>query len=153
MANLKQEQVDRNYQAFQELLPALVASQAGKLALMRDAKIVEFFDTARDAQVAGVPSPLGHGSVGYLHFTARRECSWDCADRQAADGFSRGCCSEEPVPGAPPCSLWLRCALRQKRASDGVRCGPKYAFPIIGRDTICKGALTMSFDGHFTFSL
>jgi len=53
MPNLKQEQVDRNFQAFQELLPALVASQAGKFALMRDAKIVEFFDTARDAQVAG----------------------------------------------------------------------------------------------------
>ena len=53
MPNLKQEQVDRNYEAFQELLPGLVASHAGKFALMRDGKIVEFFDTARDAQVAG----------------------------------------------------------------------------------------------------
>jgi hypothetical protein len=53
MSILKQEQVDRNYQAFQALLPDLVASQAGKFALMRDDKIIEFFDTARDAQVAG----------------------------------------------------------------------------------------------------
>jgi hypothetical protein len=47
------EQVERNYRAFAEKLPNLVASHQGKFALMRDGEIVEFFDTARDAFVAG----------------------------------------------------------------------------------------------------
>ena len=34
-------------------LPKLVGTQAGRFALMRDEKIVEFFDTASDAYVAG----------------------------------------------------------------------------------------------------
>jgi hypothetical protein len=47
------EQVDRNYRAFAEKLPGLLASHQGKFALMRNGEIVEFFDTARDAYVAG----------------------------------------------------------------------------------------------------
>jgi hypothetical protein len=47
------EQVERNYQAFAQRLPSLLASHQGKFALMRDGEIVEFFDTARDAYVAG----------------------------------------------------------------------------------------------------
>lgn len=47
------EQVKRNYDAFLIQLPALLKSHPGKFALMRDGAIVEFFDTARDAYVAG----------------------------------------------------------------------------------------------------
>lgn len=53
MANTLQEQVDRNYEAFTKELPTLLTTHRGKFALMRDGKIVDFFDTARDAHVAG----------------------------------------------------------------------------------------------------
>ena len=53
MADLLREQIERNYGAFEEQLPALVATQRGKFALMRDGQIIEFFDTARDAYVTG----------------------------------------------------------------------------------------------------
>ena len=49
----QQEQVDRNYNAFVKRLPELMQSHGGKFALMRDGAIVAFFDTARDAYVAG----------------------------------------------------------------------------------------------------
>jgi hypothetical protein len=48
-----QIQVDQNYDAFMKRLPELLRTHAGKFALMRDGEIVEFFDTARDAFVAG----------------------------------------------------------------------------------------------------
>lgn len=53
MSDMLEEQIHRNYQAFQEQLPSLVATYRGKFALMRDGQIVEFFDTARDAYVTG----------------------------------------------------------------------------------------------------
>lgn len=53
MADPAQEQVDRNYEAFVARLPALAKTHRGKFALMRDGEIVEFFDTPRDAYIAG----------------------------------------------------------------------------------------------------
>jgi hypothetical protein len=53
MAIAIQEEVDQNYRAFQAHLPQLLATYRGKFALMRECTIVEFFDTARDAYVAG----------------------------------------------------------------------------------------------------
>jgi hypothetical protein len=53
MADPRREQIERNYLAFQERLPMLVPTQGGKFALMRDGEIIEFFDTVRDAYVAG----------------------------------------------------------------------------------------------------
>ena len=47
------EQVKNNYETFQAQIPSLLPAYRGKFALMRDRKIVEFFDTARDAYVAG----------------------------------------------------------------------------------------------------
>ena len=47
------EQIARNYHVFTQALPTLLSSHQGKFALMRDGEIVEFFDTARDAYVAG----------------------------------------------------------------------------------------------------
>jgi hypothetical protein len=47
------EQVKRNYEAFAQKLPDLLATHRGKFALMHDAEIVEFFDTVGDAYRAG----------------------------------------------------------------------------------------------------
>jgi hypothetical protein len=49
--NLKQ--IEINYRAFEKELPNLLPAQKGKFALMRDGKILEFFDTARDAYITG----------------------------------------------------------------------------------------------------
>lgn len=46
-------QVERNYQAFLQQLSSLLATHKGKFSLMRDGNVVEFFDTARDAYIAG----------------------------------------------------------------------------------------------------
>jgi hypothetical protein len=53
MSDQLREQINRNYEAFQRQLPSLIVSHPGKFALMRDGQIIEFFDTARDAYVAG----------------------------------------------------------------------------------------------------
>lgn len=46
-------EVRRNYEAFVQKLPELLPARRGKFALMHDAEIVEFFDTAGDAFRAG----------------------------------------------------------------------------------------------------
>jgi len=53
MSETQLEQVQANYKAFEKILPTLLPQHAGKFALMRNAVIVEFFDTVRDAYVAG----------------------------------------------------------------------------------------------------
>ncbi len=53
MPDRLQEEIEGNYKAFMEQLPALLSTHAGKFALMRHAEIVEYFDTARDAVTAG----------------------------------------------------------------------------------------------------
>lgn len=53
MSDPRREELEKNYAAFTAQLPQLLQTHAGKFALMRDGKIVEFFDTARDAYVAG----------------------------------------------------------------------------------------------------
>jgi hypothetical protein len=50
---VRQQQLEDNYKAFQAQLPSLLTTHPGKFALMRDGQIVEFFDTPRDAYVAG----------------------------------------------------------------------------------------------------
>jgi hypothetical protein len=46
-------EVQRNYEAFTKELPTLLTTHRGKFALMHDGAIIDFFDTARDAYVAG----------------------------------------------------------------------------------------------------
>ena len=56
MSNTKkasEDEVQRNYEAFVRVLPTILASHAGKFALMHDSKIIEYFDTAGDAYRAG----------------------------------------------------------------------------------------------------
>lgn len=48
-----QKTIDDNYAAFERVLPDIMQQYAGRFALMRDAKIVDFYDTARDAVTAG----------------------------------------------------------------------------------------------------
>jgi hypothetical protein len=55
-ARTKQEEVDRNFEFFQRELPRLLLSHAGKFALLRDCQIINFFDTAQDANTAGTQS-------------------------------------------------------------------------------------------------
>jgi hypothetical protein len=49
----RQEEVDRNFAFFQQELPKLLLKHTGKFALIRDCKIVDFYDTALDANTAG----------------------------------------------------------------------------------------------------
>jgi len=53
MAQDMEEQIKKNYKAFQAKLPTILESHRGKFALMRDCEIVDFFDTARDAYIVG----------------------------------------------------------------------------------------------------
>jgi hypothetical protein len=53
MVRTKTEEIERNFEQFRKLLPALAADQQGKYALIRHGKIKEFFDSALDAQIAG----------------------------------------------------------------------------------------------------
>ena len=46
-----QTEVDRNYDAFQKLLPELVEEHNGRFALMRGEKVVQIFDSVHDAVV------------------------------------------------------------------------------------------------------
>ena len=45
-----QEEVDKNFAFFQQELPRLMLSNQGQYALLKDAKIVDFFDSFRDAE-------------------------------------------------------------------------------------------------------
>ncbi len=49
----QREEVTRNYEAFMQKLSQLLSEHHGKFALMRDAEIIEFFDTSGDAYRAG----------------------------------------------------------------------------------------------------
>ncbi len=48
----KQDEVDRNYEAFLNLLPAILPAHRDRFALMKDQKIVAYFSTSEDARVA-----------------------------------------------------------------------------------------------------
>lgn len=48
-----QDEVDRNYDAFEAILPELLHLNRGKFALMKDGKVIGFFSTALDAKTAG----------------------------------------------------------------------------------------------------
>lgn len=54
MSQEHDQQIDKNYTAFIKKLPEILPEKAGKFALMHDGEIVEYFDTARDAYIAGM---------------------------------------------------------------------------------------------------
>jgi hypothetical protein len=53
MARTIQEEVDRNYEVFRQLLPTIIQEHRGAYALMREGDIVTYFTTAVDARTAG----------------------------------------------------------------------------------------------------
>jgi len=54
MGQLDQTEVDRNFDAFQALLPDLLQRAPGKYALLHGEKIIDLFDTSVSAVVAGL---------------------------------------------------------------------------------------------------
>ena len=48
-----QEEVDRNFQEFQKILPDLLSRESNRWALMRSGECTGFYDTLRDANTAG----------------------------------------------------------------------------------------------------
>ncbi|MFL6858119.1 MAG: hypothetical protein ACJ8DZ_11670 [Allosphingosinicella sp.] len=48
-ARSQRDQVDRNYDAFVRVLGSILADHRDQLALMRDGRIVGYFDTPREA--------------------------------------------------------------------------------------------------------
>ena len=49
----KIEEIDRNLEKFLAMLPSLLPQHAGQYVLMRHVAVVDFFDSALDAQIAG----------------------------------------------------------------------------------------------------
>ena len=45
----QQEEVDKNYEAFQKLLPSIIDAHRNQYALMHNGEIVGFYTTSRDA--------------------------------------------------------------------------------------------------------
>jgi hypothetical protein len=68
-ANAMNTQVDKNFEAFQKLLPGLLPIHAGKFAVMNDGKIAEFFDSLSDA------IKFGHAKFGDANFSVQEVTS------------------------------------------------------------------------------
>ena len=49
----KSDEIDRNLEKFLEILPTLPGDLEGKWALLRHQSLIEFYDSAMDAQIAG----------------------------------------------------------------------------------------------------
>ncbi len=64
-------EVARNYEAFVRKLPELLSTHRGKFALMHDADIVDFYDSAGDAYKAGIKQ-YGEGAFSMQEVTDLR---------------------------------------------------------------------------------
>lgn len=96
MSERKRSQIDLNYKAFlkfMEKFPNVLVAQRNKFALMHNKKVVEFFDTPRDAYICGcllyggnenfsiqkvtnIPVDLGFFSHVVFGSTRRRKRRW-----------------------------------------------------------------------------
>jgi hypothetical protein len=63
-------QVDKNYQAFQKLLPELLQTHAGKFTVMHEGTPVEFFDSFADAVRFG-NAKFGAGKFSVQEVTSK----------------------------------------------------------------------------------
>ncbi|HEY3233889.1 MAG TPA: hypothetical protein VGJ84_04200 [Polyangiaceae bacterium] len=52
-SDARREVARKNYEEFSKKLPELLPAHRGKFAVMRDGEVIEFFDTAGDAYLAG----------------------------------------------------------------------------------------------------
>jgi hypothetical protein len=50
----KEQAIAENYEAFETLLPELMIRARGKYALLRNRELVEIFETAGEAHLAGI---------------------------------------------------------------------------------------------------
>jgi hypothetical protein len=50
--NIIQEEVDRNFEAFEALLPSILGAYRDKFALMKDGRILGYYSSAEDAGTA-----------------------------------------------------------------------------------------------------
>lgn len=48
-----QQEVNKNYEVFKKLLPKIINTYENKYALMKNEKIIEYFETAGDAILTG----------------------------------------------------------------------------------------------------
>jgi hypothetical protein len=64
-----QSQVDKNFKAFNILLPELIKSHPGKFVVMHNEKAVEFFDSLSDA------ARFGHAKFGDHNFSVQEVTS------------------------------------------------------------------------------
>ncbi len=71
MASLAEKEVDANFDYFQTLLPELKQTHFEKFALLHKKKIIEFFDTARDAAKFGIVK-FGKGNFSVQQVADRR---------------------------------------------------------------------------------
>ena len=70
-ASKGRSEVARNYEAFVRKLPELLSTHRGKFALIHDAKIADFYDSAGDAYKAGVKH-YGEGAFSVQEVTDLR---------------------------------------------------------------------------------
>lgn len=49
----KNMEIDKNLEAFLLILPSLLSGHEGEYALLRDGKVIAFYNNALDAQIAG----------------------------------------------------------------------------------------------------
>ena len=68
MGRARQEEVDRNYEAFMRMLPDLLMQHRGQHALMKDAKVLGFYSTPQDASSAA-ESFISDGLYSIQHVT------------------------------------------------------------------------------------
>jgi hypothetical protein len=72
MAQDTDSEVDRNYDAFVALLPTLAPEFAGKHALLHAGEIVDYYDTALSATLAGMRE-FGDGHYSVQEVSAQPE--------------------------------------------------------------------------------
>ena len=63
-----QEEVDRNFEEFEKLLPTIIVANRDKYALMKDRKILGYYSSAEDARVAAA-SFIKDGLYSIQHVT------------------------------------------------------------------------------------
>lgn len=69
MAHKDTSQVDKNFEAFQTLLPGLLKTHPGKFAVLHNGQVVEFFDSLPDAV------RFGHSQFGDANFSVQEVTS------------------------------------------------------------------------------
>jgi hypothetical protein len=67
-----EQQVDRNFEAFQAALPSLLPAHAGKYALLHKQKITGYFESSITAVIEGVRQ-YGYGEFSVQHVSERAD--------------------------------------------------------------------------------